>query len=241
MQFVRKYVIWLFMGVVVIPLALVGTMFLMNRFQVSEREAENIRIERDRLMEESRGRDPEGKAVLTDDFLMAEYRLYYANKSLAHKTVNTMTFGFAGLFVVLCLSTFLAGLLNRGFRWRRLLSCVLPIPFVFAGVLFIRFRMNIKLPPNPDKVVCRAEQKEITYKNTKTSSQTDEEGHTITTTLHYVYFKGRAGADVSMTVTSSEYEAVNPHDFCIIASAEAGDEVVYFEYYDTGKYKTTDR
>ena len=238
MQFVRKYVIWLFMGVVVIPLALVGTMFLMNRFQVSEREADAIRIERDRLMEESRKRDPEGKVVLTDEVLMAEYRLYYANKSLAHKTVNTMTFGFAGLCVVLCLVTFAASVLGSGFHWRKLVGCVLPIPFILGGVFLIRSRMNIKLPPNPDDVVCRAELKEITYKNTKTSTQTDEDGHTTgTTTIHYIYFKGRAGADVSMTVTSSEYEAVNPHDFCIIASAEAGDEIVYFEYYDVGKYK----
>ena len=248
-QGMRRFLIWLFMGIVVIPLALVGTMFLMNRYQVSEREAESIRIERDRLMEESRQLDPEGKVdpegtlsskgrvVLTDEVLMAEYRLYYANKSLAYKTVNTMTFGFGALCIVLCLVTFAASVLGSGFHWRKLVGCVLPIPFILGGVFLIRSRMNIKLPPNPDDVVCRAELKEITYKNTKTSTQTDEDGHTTgTTTTYYIYFRGRDGAE-SMVVTSSEYEAVNPHDFCIIASAECGDEVVYFEYYDVGKYK----
>lgn len=232
---IRKILVALLCGIVILPLALVGMKILLSRYQVSAREVENIRVERNRLMNESR--DPERRTVLTDEILKAEYRYYYANRALANGTVNAMTLGFAGLCIVICGVTFVASFLSYGFRWRKFLSCVIPIPFLLVAIFLLRSRMLQQLPPDPDDVVCRADLTEITRKYSKTTTHTDSDGHSDgTTTTYYICFKGRSGAVETISVTASEYEAAVEHDFCIIASAEGAGEVVYYEYYDAGKF-----
>ena len=233
-----------FLGVLV----LVGMfLFCVRIMQNSEKNYrghyDELQSERTRVIEEARKLDPEeGKIVLTNDVLKADYQIFYDGRqegaSTFGKILLVFTFVAAGFCVVSAVSMILrARLRNEPLNILRLVLCIVPLIFI-VGFYFV-FRSALSSMsnsgPKPEEAQYKVYSIDVTHKQTKIIHSSDN--NSSDTTRYYVYYDNGKGGEYELSVTSSLYDSVTSTGLHYLVAAEKGNKKDYFAIYSTDSYK----
>ncbi|MBO4281187.1 MAG: hypothetical protein J5872_05060 [Lachnospiraceae bacterium] len=187
-----------------------------------------------RAKEDARKLDPEGKRiVLTEDYLMVEYKEYYAtevdsnNLILSIICICVYVFVFSAAMMIIAPFFFRKkGAVKTAAKWLVILLLIL------GGLRLLREIPFFRLPPKPEDVTCKLNEVEILRKNTKSSTSSEDDGTTSTSYTHYIYFNDENGKEHKFLVNKDTYDSLKVHDRCYIASATSKDETVYYRRFD---------
>ena len=214
-----------------------GIMFMVHRFSSSGKERDKLREQRTEIMAEQKSRDPEGKIVITNDLLDVEYKLYYSEETDRHTFISLMLYGATAVIVFVCALSLIFTIVKGKASVPRIIAAALPMILTVVVMVFIDSRSYRKLPPKPEKVTCHVETVTITKKNSKTTTDRDENGNaTGTTTRYLIYFADREGEERPFSVSKSVYDKIKVKDACYMACAEAKGKEIYYCYYDEGSF-----
>lgn len=215
-----------------------GIKFMINRFRESGDERDKLREQRAKIVEQSKSQSPEGKVVITDELLKVDYEIYYSEKKDMRDLFSFFMFGATGVIALFSAISLGVSIFKKKVSVPRIIACVLPVVLTVGMMIFFNSRNIAKIPPKPEKTSRYAESVKITKKNTKTTTDRDENGNaTGTTTTHYIYFFNRQNEAKSYVVGQSVYDKVKEGDSCYMAYAEAKGKEIYYQYYDPAVYE----
>ncbi|MBR6020129.1 MAG: hypothetical protein IK055_07945 [Lachnospiraceae bacterium] len=211
-----------------------GIPLMAKLFLYEKVDKEALEEEKTRVKEEAKKLDPEGKRiVLTDDYLMVEYKDYYAtqvdsnNFVLSIICIAVYVFVFSAAMMILASFFFRQkGAVKGAVKWLIILVLIL------GGLRLLREIPFFKLPPKPEDVTCKLNEVEILRKDVKTSTSSDDDGTSSTSYTYYIYFNDEDGKEYKFMVTKDSYDSIKVHDTCYIASATSKDETVYYRKFD---------
>ena len=120
-----------------------------------EKEKERIEIEYQELGEENT--DPEtGKTILTEKFLAKDYQKYYAGKKSSNTLMRNIILIFVLGFVAIGMLSSIADSImaiskGRGIRVRSIITAIVVVALVIAGMYVFKKIIAMKMPPELDR------------------------------------------------------------------------------------------
>ncbi len=216
-----------------------GVTFLCKQMIGSMENESELREEINRVKDEARKLDPEDqkRIVITEDLLKVEYRNYYRSKQDSNNFLVAIVIWVLGTLFVASIAAFLITLILGKFKIKKSISCLIPAILIAVGVFVLQRYLTSKLPPKPADVKCALNSVEVERKNSKTKTYSnDDDNTTSTSTSYYIYFTDKNGKEQEFRVSEDEYDAIKVKDTCYVASAEAGEEIVFYKMYTIGRY-----
>ena len=225
-------------SVLAVAVVVAGVFIIVKMEEASETDEQNIIAEYEALNEDNV--DPEnGKTILTQAFLMKEYKLYYAN---SHGWNNFESTIYKGLFLIFL---FIAGgpsciyYAIRFFRQKKkvnilsIVASVLLIPTVYFGFLMVD---KLVTDNSPDPARARVTVSEVTITSRREDVYHDEESGD--TSKYYITIDyGDGNGPVTRKVDYSfYYVAEDPGTYLMGQAVERGNRFD-FKLYSMKEYE----
>ena len=216
---------------------------LKNEGKSFEKKRVPLEQERQAAIEEAQKLDPEEhKTVLTQQFLKADYRLFYEARQSTGNAFMKFTIVFIiGTGILVIGSTVIRALRDRRegnqLNILRIVACIIPI---IVGIVFffaIRSMSSRANGPNPDKAEYKVYTVNILRKKSEVKTSTDSDGNTRETTDYYIYYEGADNTEVKLSVARSLYDVVTDPGMYYMSMADDGSKKIYFAIYTLDQYK----
>ena len=233
-QAIKKIAVALLLMVGMYAAVIFGMKLVGKYLATKSANRDDVKAELEQAKQDAKKLDPEGKRiVLTEEYLKAEYKDYYASKVEGNNFVLGIICIIGMVFIVAGVIGFIAALLSSRFSIRKSIGMLLPVLIAVGVIWFLQKTPLFKLPPHPDDVTCKLDEVKISRKNTKTKQDSDDDGYSSTsTTYYYIYFNDENGKEHEFSVTDDTYKELKVNDLCYVAAAKSGDEIVYYRRFD---------
>ncbi|MBR5426385.1 MAG: hypothetical protein IK106_07660 [Clostridiales bacterium] len=235
-----RIIIPIITAIVCIIAMVVAAFFVVHAIKDSskdlEKEKERIEIEYQEQGEENT--DPEtGKTILTEKFLAKDYQKYYAGKKSSNTLMRNIILIFVLGFVAIGMLSSIADSImaiskGRGIRVRSIITAIVVVALVIAGMYAFKKIIAMKMPPEPGQETIKVYQIKVLDKKMETETKTDSDGDKHTTTYYYLILD-EAGTRRQRKVTSHIYSEAGDPGIYLLAQAEGENGVFDFELYSS--------